>query len=1240
MKTAKTTRNMLTVVMVMAVIGLMAGAVQATVVTTGLSLHYRADDVDGLGNPGTGATTALVNLANPGTHDGTIVSGSGIIQNLPQAGTPYEYGVVLNDTSQTYIQANTYQIAGGTNKATSATWEYWLRADSGVTGNRGALYGEFAAGATNNTRHYLRLEGIGTGTRTALYDEFPPSGNSAMSDSQLFDTSAFTQVVVTKSGNTMTFYKDGAQVGSTKSHSETFSGSAVQTWFGGRNAQNESFDGQFNIIRVYDAVLTPAEVQGNYNAELGIAPPPPPADLKVDTGRSESPQLQSGWQEWNFTGASGIINQSGSFAYAGATDGTVEVNLSTTTSAQGRNYGIDQVTDPGNLTIPDVWRDQVFWNNNTSGSMTLTLDDLKAGDYTFTSYSYADNLSDSGGTNDEGTASASIEVDTGSGFVDTGLDVTFIAGLQSTVAGSSIEAADLDAYGTLSFGFTVANDGDPVKILYDNITGGDTFGINGFELTPPPPPGPVTPVAALADLNRTGPGNPGLVSGSVQATIDPWGFPGGDVDLGENPNDLDGSRLAYWYLKPASQGSGAYPPQSLYYDLGQAMTVDQIHLWWSDRDAPNTTGRVTDMDIDYLPMSATQPGTFDLGTMQGLGGWLNAVDAYDPSAGSFGVQQDLDPADFLTRYLRLTMNASGYGTSNGNQWGGLRQIAVTEAAATPIPEPITMTMTALALCGLGGYVKKRRRHTMKHVTTIAAGLALAVVLGTAPVAEAAYFDLTGDNVDINSDSSWVNVGGGGSRRAGIGRTTTGLTGYLDSTYTDSAGRPMKGDYWDVQDGHLDLRDGASLTVSRDLKLANPTDENAATVTLNPNTSFFEDTNTSNSYGLFIGYNNTRGTFTLNNGGTVGSRTDVALGGGVGGANGNTSNSVGVFQVIGDGGTIDCDVFRVSRYSKVVFELDDTGISTIDVGGQLQIWDDGGSPAGNLVVDTSALPGFHTVDLFEYGSLSGTFGTVEVTGSALTEGNGIDPGTYALRYGSGKVTLTYNNGTTAPVKIDPAELSATANTSSGTSPIAAVDGSGLNDVDDPSTHQDAGGYQAGHWRSGDYNHGGGTEADEWFVVDLGGERDLALMRLWSGFQDRSQTRNPTRRNLERFDLYYANTTADPGNPLDNPANWTLLLNDQPLHDPEDNNIGIGGDNNDLISILDAGLYNLAGTTATHLALFDLHNGGQDGWTGRHTAIAEIEVFQAVAAPIPEPATMAALGLAVAGLGGYVRKRRRA
>jgi len=103
----------------------------------GLKIHYRADNVDGAGNPGDALTTTLVNLANPGTHDGTIVNGSGVTANGGQGGTAFAYGVVLNDGNQTHIEASTYQVGGGVNKATDVTWEFWLRADSGITSGLG-----------------------------------------------------------------------------------------------------------------------------------------------------------------------------------------------------------------------------------------------------------------------------------------------------------------------------------------------------------------------------------------------------------------------------------------------------------------------------------------------------------------------------------------------------------------------------------------------------------------------------------------------------------------------------------------------------------------------------------------------------------------------------------------------------------------------------------------------------------------------------------------------------------------------------------------------------------------------------------------------------------------------------------------------------------------------------------------------------------------------------------------------
>lgn len=198
------------------------------------------------------------------------------------------------------------------------------------------------------------------------------------------------------------------------------------------------------------------------------------APLQVDIQASGA-TTQGGWQPWNFSTTSSSSAVSTTFAYADATDGTVDVSIDPLFSAQGRNYGLSNVTDPGNLTIPDVWADQYFWNNNVNGSGTLTLDDLKAGTYSFTSYHYANSLAAS--SNDDGTAS--VQVDTGGGFVDTGLDVTFISGINGY---TPVTAVKLDALATVSFQFTVANDNDQIQVLYGPLSDGDTFGPNGFEL--------------------------------------------------------------------------------------------------------------------------------------------------------------------------------------------------------------------------------------------------------------------------------------------------------------------------------------------------------------------------------------------------------------------------------------------------------------------------------------------------------------------------------------------------------------------------------------------------------------------------------------------------------------------------------------------------------------------------------------------------------------------------------------
>jgi len=214
-------------------------------------------------------------------------------------------------------------------------------------------------------------------------------------------------------------------------------------------------------------------------------------DIQSNGSNPNAAVTQSGWNAWSLTETFAINTHTTTFAYAPTTGGNLGVSLATTTNAGARNQGLSNISDPGNLTNPNVWFDQYFWNNNTAGTMTVTFTNLEAGIYQFTSYHYANGLAlETPSANDEGTAS--VFLNTGSGFTDTGSDVTFTVGIATTFTNPqtsrNLSASQVMTDGTFITSFTVANDNDPISIRYQSITGGDSFGINGFELSVIPEP--------------------------------------------------------------------------------------------------------------------------------------------------------------------------------------------------------------------------------------------------------------------------------------------------------------------------------------------------------------------------------------------------------------------------------------------------------------------------------------------------------------------------------------------------------------------------------------------------------------------------------------------------------------------------------------------------------------------------------------------------------------------------------
>ncbi len=109
-------------------------------------------------------------------------------------------------------------------------------------------------------------------------------------------------------------------------------------------------------------------------------------------------------------------------------------------------------------------------------------------------------------------------------------------------------------------------------------------------------------------------------------------------------------------------------------------------------------------------------------------------------------------------------------------------------------------------------------------------------------------------------------------------------------------------------------------------------------------------------------------------------------------------------------------------------------------------------------------------------------------------------------------------------IEPNNLAATAyNNYTGREAIYAVNGAGINGLSHVSDTPTAKMWQ-----------GANSTLPKWFKVDLGDIYYLDIMKIynfnWSGY---------TSRGSKQIDVYYSSSVNDPGNPVDNPSNWTLF-----------------------------------------------------------------------------------------------------
>ncbi|MEM7385800.1 MAG: LamG-like jellyroll fold domain-containing protein, partial [Verrucomicrobiota bacterium] len=199
-------------------------------------------------NEGSGAQAT--DSSGNGNH-GTIVAPDGVWENDPTLGSVYR------SNEESYIDFGT--IMPVLTLDNDFTWSFWVNADE--TDNNDIVFGNRWGpdGADFAPREFIKF------TPRVFEWHVDGGGQNIMGDAQLLPVGEWVHNLVTKSGTTLTYYRNGAEIASGEITAAP--ANAQPFYIGGQNGQ-EAFSGAFEEAALFGRALSAEEATDVYNRGL------------------------------------------------------------------------------------------------------------------------------------------------------------------------------------------------------------------------------------------------------------------------------------------------------------------------------------------------------------------------------------------------------------------------------------------------------------------------------------------------------------------------------------------------------------------------------------------------------------------------------------------------------------------------------------------------------------------------------------------------------------------------------------------------------------------------------------------------------------------------------------------------------------------------------------------------------------------------------------------------------------